>query len=127
MPRYLTKSLFKMALACPTKLYYAASNDEYANKKMGDPFLEALAEGGFQVGELAKMEHAGGITVEATDNEEALAQTAHHLQQKNVTLFEAAFRYENLLIRADIIIKKGKRIELTEVKAKSFKEGAETF
>ncbi len=42
-----------MALDCITKLYYA-NNPEYADENMSDPFLESLAEGGFQVGELAK-------------------------------------------------------------------------
>ena len=43
--RYLTKSRFKLALDCPTKLYYTAK-DSYANSKNNDTFLEALAEGG---------------------------------------------------------------------------------
>ncbi len=50
-PRYLTKSRFKLALECPTKLYYTAKA-EYGNTKEHDEFLQALAEGGFQVGEL---------------------------------------------------------------------------
>ena len=52
-PRYLTKSRFKMALECPTKLFYTAKQD-YANQKKDDPFLLALADGGFQLGDLAK-------------------------------------------------------------------------
>ena len=47
-PRYLTKSRFKMALECPTKLFYTAKKN-YANQKMDDPFLLALADGGFQM------------------------------------------------------------------------------
>ena len=58
-PRYLTKSRFKMGLECPTKLYYTGKK-EYADKSLDDPFMEALAEGGFQVGELAKYTFAGG-------------------------------------------------------------------
>lgn len=52
-PRYLTKSRFKLALECPTKLFYTGKS-EYANQKIDDPFLLALAKGGFQVGALAK-------------------------------------------------------------------------
>ena len=51
--RYLTKSRFKEGLECPTKLYYS-KNSEYQNNQLDDPFLESLAEGGYQVGELAK-------------------------------------------------------------------------
>jgi hypothetical protein len=48
--RLLTKSRFKLALECPTKLFYTGKK-EYPDKKIEDPFLEALAKGGFQVGE----------------------------------------------------------------------------
>ena len=50
---FLTKSRFVAALTCPTKLFYMADTD-YANQSVEDTFLAALAEGGFQVGELAK-------------------------------------------------------------------------
>ena len=51
--RYFTKSKFKLALECPTSLYYAGKKG-YLDKAVDDPFLQALAEGGYQVGELAK-------------------------------------------------------------------------
>ena len=52
-PRYLTKSRFKLAMECPTKLFYT-NKKEYANQKLDDPFLRHLADGGFQVGKLAR-------------------------------------------------------------------------
>lgn len=45
-----TKSAFKIALSCPTKLYYARHPELYANSNDEDEFLAALAEGGFQCG-----------------------------------------------------------------------------
>ena len=45
--RPFTKSVFKTALSCPAKLYYARHKDAYANSNEEDDFLEALAEGGF--------------------------------------------------------------------------------
>ena len=51
--RFLNKSRFKEGLECPTKLYYS-KNPKYQNNQLDDPFLESLAEGGYQVGELAK-------------------------------------------------------------------------
>ena len=51
--KYLTKSRFKTAYECPRKLYYL-EHKEYGNKNTEDEFLAALAEGGFQVGALAK-------------------------------------------------------------------------
>ena len=54
------------------------------------------------------------------DYDEALAQTNEHLKQANVVIFEAAIRYKNLFIRADILVKKGDQLDLIEVKAKSY-------
>ena len=51
--RYLTKSRFKLATECPPKLFYTGKS-EYANQNLDDSFLLALADGGFQVGDLAK-------------------------------------------------------------------------
>ena len=50
----LTKSKFKLALDRPTKLYYSSNQSEYEDQNVNDEFLQALAEGGYQVGELAK-------------------------------------------------------------------------
>ena len=50
MPRYLTKSRFKLALKCETKLFYTNKKDIYADQSLDDSFLQAMAEGGFQVG-----------------------------------------------------------------------------
>ncbi|NOT79391.1 MAG: DUF2779 domain-containing protein [Bacteriovoracaceae bacterium] len=117
--RYLTKSRFKLALECPTKLYYSGKK-EYANSQLDDSFLIALSEGGFQVGELAKQYYAPGVNVGSLDYEEAEDQTNIFLQEKNITIFEAAIRFKNLFIRIDVLVKKGNKISLIEVKAKSF-------
>ena len=119
--RLLTKSRFKLALECPNKLYYT-KKEEYANQQLEDPFLQALAEGGFQVEELARLEYPDGVLIENNDWDYDLLvkQTKELLQQKNVVIFEAAFKYENLFIRTDILVKKGNDIQLIEVKAKSF-------
>lgn len=78
--RYLTKSRFTLALECPTKLFYTGKSRQYANRNLDDEFLTALAEGGFQVGELAKLMNPGGVAVTAAGNAEALAQTAELLR-----------------------------------------------
>ncbi len=116
--RYLTKSRFKLAMECPTKLFYS-DKKEYANRKLDDPFLRALADGGFQVGELAKNYFPGGFEVFSLDHDEAVRQTMELLTRENVTIYEGAFRFENYFIRADIVRKLGYEVELIEVKAKS--------
>ncbi|MGA9115918.1 MAG: DUF2779 domain-containing protein [Bacteroidota bacterium] len=122
--RYLTKSRFKLALYCVTKLYYTRKK-EYADESLDDPFLEALAEGGFQVGELAKYMFcddpvAEDITIWSLDYDEALSATEERLKRPGkVVIAEAAFRHASLFIRADLVVKDGNSINLYEVKSKS--------
>lgn len=116
---YLTKSRFKLGMECPTKLYYIRKQ-EYPNQKIDDPFLSALADGGYQVGELAKLYFPNGHDITTLDYEEAEIQTLKLLEQDEVTIYEPAIKFKNLFIRADILVKKGSHFELIEVKAKSF-------
>src|SRR5688572_25424515 len=117
-PRYLTKSRFKLAMECPTKLFYTGKK-EYANQKLSDPFLAALADGGFQVGRLAQCYFPGGTEIESRDYDESVRQTEELLALDTVTIYEGAFRYNNFFIRADVVVKSGDDLELIEVKAKS--------
>ena len=117
-PRYLTKSRFKIGLECSTKLFYTKKN-QYPDNKLEDQFLAALAKGGFQVGELAKCYFPGGTNIDELDYEIALEKTNQLLLQDNVIIYEAAFLYNTLFIRADVVVKQGKAIALYEVKAKS--------
>ena len=92
-PRYLTKSRFKLGLECPNKLFYTRKEKEYANQKIEDTFLQALADGGFQVEELARMHYPEGVLIEGRDYDyKFLAErTKELLKQENVVIFEAAF------------------------------------
>ena len=118
-PRYLTKSRFKLALDCETKLFYT-NKKEYPDQKLDDSFLESLAEGGFQVGELAKMYHPGGVEIPYGRYDDMVDETNKLLEQDKVIIYEATVKYENLLIRIDVLVKDGENIDLIEVKAKSF-------
>ena len=122
--RYLTKSRFKLARECPAKLFYTKKK-EYPDTKLDDSFLAALAEGGFQVGELAKHYHPGGHDITTLDYEEAERQTNELLQQEKVIIYEPAIRFGNLFIRVDVLVKDGNHLELIEVKAKSFDNDAD--
>jgi len=127
MNRYLTKSRFKLAIDCPPKLYYCNKPNEYADTAIEDSFLAALAEGGFQVGELAKYlfcndPRAEQITITELDYEKAIAITNEKLfGSDQPVIAEAAFQYENLFVRVDITTRAEKVIKLYEVKAKSWK------
>ncbi|MGE0171185.1 MAG: DUF2779 domain-containing protein [Oligoflexales bacterium] len=118
--RFLTKSRYKLALECPTKLFYSGKRGEYEDTSVDDPFLIALARGGFQVGALAQSYYPNGNLVSDLDHTKAVEKTKELIQQENVTIFEGAFQFENLFIRIDIVDKIGDRIRLIEVKSKSY-------
>lgn len=120
--KVLSKSRFKLGLECPNKLHYTGKK-EYANNKESDSFLQSLAEGGFQVEELARMHYPGGVLIDGEGwNYEGLhKRTEDLLEQENVIIYEAAFLNQNLFVRTDVLVKTGNQIKLIEVKAKSFK------
>lgn len=122
--RYLTKSRFKLAAECPTKLFYTGKDKIYRNLKQEDSFLAMLAEGGYQVGELAKLYYPDGIEIESSNHDQAEALTLELLQRDKVVLFEPATRFGDLFARVDILVKDGNDFQLIEVKAKSYNSQA---
>ena len=129
----LTKSRFKLAHSCIMKLYYSNHQDEpggYKNQNIEDDFLQALAEGGFQVGELAKIYcnvSKENDLEDVKDYSKALDRTKELMKQENVTIAEAAFQYKNMFVRVDILEKRGTHINLKEVKAKSWDDSKDSF
>lgn len=118
--RYLTKSRFKLAVDCPTKLFYSGKPKEYPDNMQENVLLAMLAEGGYQVGALAKLRYPNGVEVFEKTHAEAYAKTLEYLSHDNVVIFEPAILVGNFFIRIDILIKNGNRFELIEVKAKSY-------
>lgn len=118
--RYLTKSRFKLAIECPSKLYYSGKPKEYKDCMQDDAFMAMLAEGGYQVGELAKSRYPQGIEIEGFDHVKVAQQTQDLLQKDQVILFEPAIMVGNFFVRVDILVKIGNKLDLIEVKAKSY-------
>jgi hypothetical protein len=112
----LSKSDFKVARTCGTKLYYKKLR--YPSKLDDNPYMEFLADGGYMVETIAKLQFPGGQEVPYDSPEASVKATAKLLDANAATLFEATVLYEGLLARLDILEKKGKRLRLIEVKAK---------
>jgi len=119
--RYLTKSRYKLGMECPRKLYYHGKKD-YVNQSLDDPFLEALAQGGFQVGELAKFYYPGGHEVTSLEQDQALEDTNKLLERDKAVIYEAAIKHNNLFTRVDILVKEGNKLHIIEVKSKSIQK-----
>ncbi len=116
----LSKSRFKIALECPRKLVYDTDKMRYVNTKNSDDLLKSLAEGGHEVGALAKLMYPGGIEITASAIDEQVRETVRLLEQAEITLFEPTFRHGNLVVRVDVLVKRGAEIKLIEVKAEGF-------
>ncbi len=125
--RYLTKSRFLLGLDCPTKLFYANNKDKYANSMSGDDFLLSLADGGYQVGELAKQYFPGGVLIGRDRPGDAAEKTTEFLVSGDIVLYEPAFRVDKFFIFADIVSLSGNVLSLYEVKAKSFDPTKDDF
>ncbi len=127
--KLFTKSAFKQALFCPASLYYYNDREHYANQMNEDDFLQALAEGGNQVGNLAKVYYDvhPDADIHVLDYDRSLEITAGLLKREEVNIAEAAFRWKDCFIRADIIEKTGNQINLIEVKAKSWDPTEDSF
>lgn len=114
-----TKSAFKEAIGCYTGMYYYGCKS-YANQNNEDDFLQALADGGKQAGELARLYYGikARTYVNTLDTNSALTMTDRLMKKNTVNIAEAAFKWNRCFVRADIIEKKDKEINLIEVKAK---------
>jgi len=115
---FLTKSDFKIARTCPTKLFY--KKNRYPSLMDDNPYLEFLADGGYMVELMAKLLYPDGTEVGSWDKpEQAFAETTKALGATNVTLFEATVINGKLLARVDILQRNGKVLKLIEVKSTS--------
>jgi len=118
--RTLSKSDFKVARSCPTKLYYKESG-EYQSVSEHDPYLALLAQGGFMIEQLAKARYASGVEMsQRADPVQAWRATEKAIRSGDVVLFEATLLHGRQLARVDILQRVGRQLRLIEVKAKSW-------
>ena len=125
--RTLSKTDFILGCDCPAKLYYKKQGFQSTHSDNG--YLSFLAEGGYLIGAVAKVYFPNGIeigkhvkapgAVSQQSTDFALAQTRELLQRENVVLYEPAFQVGKRLVRVDVLVKNGERVDLYEVKSKS--------
>lgn len=116
---FLTKSDFKVARTCPTKLYYKKLR--FPSLLDDDPYLEFLADGGYMVEAMAKLLFPDGRELgNWSEPERAFREVCAALNSGNVTLFEATIIHNNLLARIDILRRDGNELHVIEVKSSSF-------
>ncbi|WP_449428490.1 DUF2779 domain-containing protein [Rhodanobacter umsongensis] len=121
MPKYtvtrLSKSRIVAGLQCERRLWLST----YLRDAMEtSPGSQAVLDAGNDVGELARELYSPGLLIGHVENtSKALAETAESLQGKGKrqTLFEAAFQYQDVLVRADVLKPVPGGYDLIEVKS----------
>lgn len=114
----LSKSRYMEGLRCPLAVYLSVHNYELR----GDvsPGQQSRFDSGNRVGELARDRYPGGVLMEEDHfhHREAIAATAAALDSGAPAIFEAAFKHDNVKIRADVLRRlDGGGFELIEVKS----------
>ena len=120
MRRYrLSKSKVLSGMQCLKRLYLEVHQPELAKTDEGQ---KAAFAAGRIVGEAARRQFPDGILIEHQDDlSEALKETGAHLSRKGpVTLFEAAFQAEGVLVRCDVLRRnRADKLTLIEIKSAS--------
>jgi len=118
-PDYLSKSDFKTAFDCGTKLYYR--KNQYPSAMDDDEFLRFLADGGFMVEQIAHAAFPNAMDLSGErDQQKARELTDQWLRECDEgALFEGCVMHGNMLARIDILHKKDGVVELIEVKSSS--------
>ena len=113
---YLSKSLFIRGLQCHKSLYLGRYQPELKDEVSEEK--QALFESGTEVGILAGELFPGGVKVpyEGLSPREQLEMTASEIRKGTETLYEGAFSYNNVFMKADILHKGKCGWELYEVK-----------
>jgi hypothetical protein len=118
MTAYLSKTDFKAARTCATKLYYKKLG--YPSMRDDDEYLQFLADGGYMIETIAKVCYPHGSEIGFDKGpEQSAAETMGLLRtHEAITLFEATLLSGQKLARVDILRKQGNTFEVIEVKAK---------
>lgn len=113
--KHLTKLDYKRWQFCPTSAHhgwqgFASNNDENA-------FMQYLAEEGKSIGALARRLFANGQLI-AEKNSSLADQLTRAALQENTTLYEACIVYGSYVICPDILMRRGGKLYIFEVKSK---------
>lgn len=115
---YLTKSDFKVAQTCPTKLYYRKKG--YPTLEEGDEYLALLADQGYLIEALARTFYPDGRWVGFRQDVESAAWETMSAMSDTCTLFEATLISRGKMARVDILVRRGNVFELIEIKSHGF-------
>src|SRR5208283_168744 len=114
---YLSKTLFMKGMQCHKALYLEKYHPELKDEMDAD--TKRRLAGGHEVGEYAMKLFPGGTEVpyEGLDYTEQLTMTQDEIKKKTQTVYEAAFSYDSIFVKLDILHHGAQGWEIYEVKA----------
>ncbi|HEX5641400.1 MAG TPA: DUF2779 domain-containing protein [Thermoleophilia bacterium] len=112
----LSKSRITAGLQCGKRLWLAVHRPELEAYTAD---VQRRSAAGHGIGEIARELYPGGVLIgDGAPLSQALRETEHALAQPgDVTLYEATFRHKGVLVRADVIERRGGRCRMVEVKS----------
>ncbi len=113
----LNKQLIQDATACIRLAFFRVRDRERGIEQPLSASDQLRLMYGDQVGQKAREEFPNGILVHANSFTTALAETDRLIRLGTKTLFEPAFTYDGIRIRADVLIRDGDEFNLYEVKS----------
>lgn len=115
----LSKSRVVLGIQCSKALYLSIHKPELAEDVSASQQL--IFDQGHAVGLLAQTRFPGGVTIDAphTDSQAALKQTADAIASGALTLYEATFSHDDVLVKVDVLNRESVRHawEIVEVKS----------
>lgn len=121
--RIFNEQLFKLAFDCPTKLFYI-NNGEYADESSNKGTHSSYTDSDLDLIQKAKVYYSEGQDLCRMNDDSALEETSRLLAKERVTIYGAAVKFMNILIRIDILQKKpGEHMpqyDIVEIKEKPF-------
>ncbi len=112
----LSKSSILKGIQCPKALYLTKNPPDFEIPP--NPDLEAKFQTGREVGILAQQLFPGGPAVpyNGLSISEQIEKTRELIAAGNEVIYEAAFAYDSIFIKADILVRSGSSWEINEVK-----------
>ncbi|MGE3261388.1 MAG: DUF2779 domain-containing protein [Bacteriovoracia bacterium] len=115
----LSKSRVVLGLQCSKALYLSIHKPELAEDVSESQQL--MFDQGHSVGLLAQTRFPGGVAIDAppTDSQAALKKTADAIASGTLTLYEATFCHDDVLVKVDVLNRESPRHawEIVEVKS----------
>jgi hypothetical protein len=116
----LSKSLFKLGLACPIRLKHALVRPALPRQSDENEYMQQLARGGYMFEKLVKVYHPGDdMFVPTESHADASARTLAKIKAGDCTLHEATFAVGDLMARCDMVRVTGDTLDLIEIKSAS--------